>query len=698
MSTQATAPLEKLKVASLDLETTGLAPATDRIVQIGVADPWKKGTTLDVLVNPGVPIPPKTTAVHGISDDMVEKAEGIAQHLPVLRGMLESRVVLGYNIGFDLAVLNAEAARHGLEWQWNTALCVRQLAVVALGNDAMIMIGDLEGLADYYGIGIDGRHTALGDAIATGKVYRAMLPDLQKKGVSTLGDALRACSELEGIRLSTTRAGWVDVAGLGHQPTKAIERIDPYPYRHRIGEIMLAKPEIMPKTAKVQAAAAAMQKRKLDCVFIGTGPDKVEGIISERDLVHTMALTTKRAGHARALPLGKIMSSPIITVTEDDFMHVALGRISRLDIRHLGVVSDDGKLVGWISSRELVRQRVTGAMMIGDQIAAATSSKDIADALKTLPTLSNSLLADGVDGHLIAAVISGEYRNALSRAAILAEAMMKGPPPRPYTVLVLGSAGRGESLLAADQDHAIVYADGEKGGKEARAWFKTLGGHISDILDEAGIPYCKGGVMSKNDKWCRSLSGWRKAIGKWVRNATPEDVLSVDIFFDAQPVHGDMSLAAELRKAMADRSTRNADFLKLLAGSAAEANKGTTLLGGLRTEEGRFNMKTYVLLPLVETLRVLSISRGVIYRSSARRAESLRQGKKVPPEVPLLAEDIHLALKLVLRQQIKDISAGLPPTTLVEPETMTKDEQRLLKSVLGRVGILDSLLQGALFS
>ena len=66
------------------------------------------------------------------------------------------------------------------------------------------------------------------------------------------------------------------------------------------------------------------------------------------------------------------------------------------------------------------------------------------------------------------------------------QAAGQGGPPVRYCVLVLGSAGRGESLLAADQDNAIVYATGEPGGAED-AWFAALGAHIADILDEVGV-------------------------------------------------------------------------------------------------------------------------------------------------------------------------------------------------------------------
>ena len=83
-----------------------------------------------------------------------------------------------------------------------------------------------------------------------------------------------------------------------------------------------------------------------------------------------------------------------------------------------------------------------------------------------------------------------------------------GEPPCRYAVAVLGSAGRGESLLAMDQDNALVFDDGEPAGAEDR-WFETFGGHVADILHEAGVPYCKGGVMAKNAQWRGSVATWR---------------------------------------------------------------------------------------------------------------------------------------------------------------------------------------------
>ena len=704
MASLATVPLEKLPVISVDLETTGLRPAHDRIVQIGACDPWDETTVLDGLVHPGIAIPSISTSIHNIDDAMVEGAETLPLALPKLKAIIGAKVIIGFNIGFDLAVLAHEAERHGLEWDWSAALCLRQLGSIALGAEAMLVMGDLDAMAGHYGIAVEDRHTALGDALITGRIYRAMLPDLKKKGIVTLADALRGLSGLDDARMATARAGWIDIAASLGQPmlNRAIERIDPYPYRHRIGELMLKSPLIMPRQTTISQAARRMKDEKRDCVFVGDDAASVEGIVSERDFVHALSHTFEEVARTRDLPLGDIMSTPVITVSERDFMHVALGRISHLDIRHLGVTDDQGLFSGWISTRELIRQRATSAMVIGDQLGHAQSGQDMADALNALPMLANSLLTDGVSGHDIAAVISGQYRSALSKAAQLAEQdlLAEGEaPPRAYAVLVLGSAGRGESLLAADQDHAIIFADRDDGGDDAAAsdYFQRLGAKISDYLDEAGIPYCLGKVMSSEAKWCRSLSGWRLAISSWVKKGRPEDLLSVDIFFDGEAVYGDMALARDLQRAMHSKATRRPDFLKQLASNLGSHGSGSTFFGGIKTEAGRFNIKKYLLLPLVETLRILAISRGISQRSSGGRASALHQSGTVPSEVPQLAEDIHFCLKLVLRQQISDIASGELPTTKVDIAGLNATEKQVLKSIRGRVSLLPTVVQDCLF-
>lgn len=98
------------KCVILDTETTGLHDAA-RIVEVAVLG--MDGTVLfESLVNPGVPIPPEATAVHGITDEMVKDAPTFSDILVPLTGALINRKIVVYNRDFDKRRLALELHRH----------------------------------------------------------------------------------------------------------------------------------------------------------------------------------------------------------------------------------------------------------------------------------------------------------------------------------------------------------------------------------------------------------------------------------------------------------------------------------------------------------------------------------------------------------------------------------------------------------
>ena len=138
----ATMPLDRVPVVSLDLETTGLHASVDHIVQIGAIQSQEELARFAALVRPGVPIPAASTRIHGITDEMLVDVDDLPLVMPRLRAHVRGCLILGYNIGFDLALLDAEAARQGLDWGWNGALCLRQLATCLLEPETMMMLGE----------------------------------------------------------------------------------------------------------------------------------------------------------------------------------------------------------------------------------------------------------------------------------------------------------------------------------------------------------------------------------------------------------------------------------------------------------------------------------------------------------------------------------------------------------------------------
>jgi len=203
--------------------------------------------------------------------------------------------------------------------------------------------------------------------------------------------------------------------------------------------------------------------------------------------------------------------------------------------------------------------------------------------------------------------------------------------------------------------------------------------------------------MANTAKWCKSLSDWQNTIRHWINRTKAEDILYVDIFFDFHAVYGNQRLAYQLQNDINSALKGQSDFLKMLAGNMRSHNAGSTFWGGFSMENGRFNLKRNMLLPMIETLRILATSRMITARNSVERAEQLVKTGTAPPELIPLSEDLQFCVRLVLRQQIADIDQGQPPSTLIELAKLSAREKRTLKSAQARVKQLDQLLFDCLF-
>ncbi len=101
-----------------DLETTGVDPYSDRIVQLAAIKFMPDGTQTEYnwLFNPGIPIPKGASEVHGITDEMVKNKPSLGDMAQELTELFDNTDLGGFNIkNFDIPLLSAEFARIGLE-------------------------------------------------------------------------------------------------------------------------------------------------------------------------------------------------------------------------------------------------------------------------------------------------------------------------------------------------------------------------------------------------------------------------------------------------------------------------------------------------------------------------------------------------------------------------------------------------------
>lgn len=697
---QSHTPLIALPVLVLDLETTGLDVRNDRVVQIGAiamrGTHPVPGVEFDRLVNPGIPIPQASSRIHGLFDADVAGAPPLSEQFGALQELMVGRVVVGHNIAFDVAILRHEAARHGLAWHEPPVLDIGQL--LGALEPSLPDLG-MERVMAQLGVQLDGRHTAIGDCRAAAAAWARLLPMLRTADARTLGEARLLAASRDDFALRQAQAGWDAVPeGLPGMPAMqpGILELDSYAFESRIEHLMSSPAASIEPQASLREAARTMVERKIGSLLVGHGNGPAAGIITERDILRVAAAGTQDLDATR---VDAVMTSPVASVSAHDLMYRALGRMDRLGIRHLCVVDHDGKPVGMVAQRDLLRHRTRSASVLGDHLAVAHDAPALAAAFARLPTVAVALLSEDLSGVDIARVISDELRELSGRASEIALEQMRargrGEAPAPWCVMVLGSGGRGESLLAADQDNALIHA----GTPADDPWFAEFGGIVADLIDAAGVPRCTGGVMASNAQWRGTPAVWEERVQAWVRRARPEDLLNVDIFFDLVPVAGEAGLAHDLHLDSVRIAASTRPFLGLLAQSVTGTAPRVGMFGRLRLVDGRVDLKRDGLLALVMIARTLALSVGSTSRATPERlrdaVDAVRMSAGEAEELIALQE---LLLTCVLRQQLRDLDEGIPISTRVPIRSLTRVERRQITHGLRTLETLAGEIRGTVAS
>lgn len=174
------------ELLAFDLETTGLSPATDEIIEVGIAR-FRDGELIDEfqsLVKPSIPIPSDITDLTGIHPEDVEDAPPIDALIEPLERYFGAATVIAHNAGFDLAFMR----KHGL-LAANPAIDTLELATIALPSAPRYSLGNLANQLD---INLDRSHRALDDARATGHLYWKLWLALGQLPSSLLSEIIRA--------------------------------------------------------------------------------------------------------------------------------------------------------------------------------------------------------------------------------------------------------------------------------------------------------------------------------------------------------------------------------------------------------------------------------------------------------------------------------------------------------------------------
>jgi len=418
-------------------------------------------------------------------------------------------------------------------------------------------------------------------------------------------------------------------------------------------------------------------------------------IVTERDVTRRIAFHLTPTSAAR-----EAASSPVLTIDEDEYLFRAIGEMRRRGVRHVPVVDASGRLTGLLHLHEALAAAMARPLDLIERLTGAATRAGLAGIKGAQVELAEGLLADVVPAPEVVALVT-HINNDLYRRVVagtverLREAGW-GQPPADFEVIVMGSGGRGESLLFPDQDNGFVIADHpDEARSTIDAYFIELAERMTRELDALGFALCRGHVMATNPLWRKTVSEWCAQVRLWLRRATPTAIRCADILLDFAPVYGSGTLAARLRDELTALTPKHHLFLQAMQKFQAGHGVALGLFGRLtaddasETHRGELNLKYHALLPLVESVRLLAARHGVPDTSTRARIAALAErGVLDADEHDYLEGAFAQTMDLLLREQLADFRAGRSTGVHIPLEALSERDRDLLVKHLRAVEAL----------
>lgn len=175
--------IRETPVSVIDFETTGMHPGRDRVVEMTVVrcEPGEEPRlVLDTLVNPERKV--GAIDIHGITDD-VRDAPRFGDVAGDLLDAIKGSVFTAYNVYFDLKFLRSELERLGVTSEPPHFCSMYLRPMLGIGKRRK-----LDEACESQGIELARAHTAADDAMATAKLYRTYLDQIEQRGARTFGE------------------------------------------------------------------------------------------------------------------------------------------------------------------------------------------------------------------------------------------------------------------------------------------------------------------------------------------------------------------------------------------------------------------------------------------------------------------------------------------------------------------------------
>ncbi len=443
-----------------------------------------------------------------------------------------------------------------------------------------------------------------------------------------------------------------------------------------------------PQGTTLADAVSGMTAARASSAIVVDGSGRVAGILTEQDVLRRVAFRADPA-----TPVDAAMTRPVVTAAVDDFLYRAIARMRRLGLRHMPVVDGAGRPVGMLDLHEALAAASARMMTQIDRLTQESSLEGLAQTKQAQAELASELLADNLPAPEIQGLITDINRDIHRRVleAVLAAMAAEGwgQPPVPFTLLIMGSGGRGENFLFPDQDNGFILADyPDAEHNRIDAFFIAVAERFTHDLDKIGFPLCKGNVMASNPLWRKTETQWRHQFKYWAERRSPVAVLFADIFLDFQAIAGPTEPADTLRASVIETLKQHPVLLTMMCRDETGRSVALGMFGRIRRDTtgdhpGRVDLKMRGTMPLVASARLWALKSGIAETGTLARLGALAaQGALNRNDADELTAAFNHITFLLLRQQLADFHAGRKVGNFVDPDALSRRERDLLVDAL----------------
>ncbi|WP_413113800.1 DUF294 nucleotidyltransferase-like domain-containing protein [Thaumasiovibrio sp. DFM-14] len=432
----------------------------------------------------------------------------------------------------------------------------------------------------------------------------------------------------------------------------------------RIDEDNIQPCIVIDEATTLYQATLRMQQDNIDCAFVQM-PNEI-GIITRTDLLHATLLDHNNA----ETPVGQIATTPVVSVRFGEYLFNATMAMTRNKVKRVLVMRDDD-IAGMLDLTQILSLFSTHSHVLTLRIARAETIDELALAANSQPKLVQTLLNNGIHTRFVMELIASVNERIIEKAFQLHVPIEM---QQHCCLIVMGSEGRGEQILKTDQDNALILRNDIE-WPDAQACMARL----SQTLIHLGYPPCPGNVMVNNPQWVKSQQQWQKQIVQAKARGTDESLYSLAILADAHPVAGNLSLFNSLAHTLQREMKQQQLLLATFVRPALQFSVPLTLFGKLKKSHQGLDIKKGGIFPIVHGVRTVSLEKGIDVTNTFLRLEALlQQGVLEADTVANLSEALKLFIKLRLRQQLNDPSAG----TILHTESLERSERDLLRHSL----------------